>query len=789
MVQRLFIAEKPSLARAIAEGLGGGSKQNGCIVCKSDIVTWCFGHLLEQCDPDDYDPAYKHWKRETLPIVPKVWRLKPRADAAAQLGVIRNLLKDATCVVNAGDPDREGQLLVDEVLEHFRYRGPVKRIWLNALDGGSVAAALASLRDNAQLAPLRDAALARSRADWLVGLNATRAMSILARECGWSGVLSQGRVQTPTLNLVVARDLDIESFRPVDYFVLQAAVSHPVGSFTAVFRPAPDQAGLDTENRLTDSAAAAAIAAAVRGSDGCVKEVSRETKKKAVPLPHCLSSLQKAASARHGFGAQQVLDIAQSLYEKKLTTYPRTDCRYLPESQFAEVPAILGMLKTRPDIKEAASGADPALRGPVWNTARTTAHHAIIPTGESPGSLTDEERAIYRMVAEAYCLQFYTPMIYEAQKIVVSFNNTLWEAHGRVVKAAGWTRLGTDKGDDGDSGANQALPPVCDSDVVHCDNVETLSKKTSPPPRFTEGTLIEAMANVHRFVANTSAKAALREAEGIGTEATRAGIIETLKKRNFIKVEGKNLVSTQMGRSLIELTPPALKDPVTTAEWESRLSGIAQGVLSLEAFMDAQERNLSALLAPILKATPKLIPGAHPCPVCGLALVRRKNREGRFFWSCSRYPDCTQPILPDEGGKPGQRTDVSTSDFACSECGTALRHLVKAGSGSTRGYDFFACPQCQATFPNANGAPGPKQEKREKPVLSEFKCPVCGKPLIRKQGQRKDGSGDYDFYSCSGYPKCSAACRVLDDGSPDYESNNTRHKSSRSSAKTKGGKK
>lgn len=319
---RLFIAEKPSLARAIAEGLGNGQKQNGCIRCGNDVVTWCFGHMLEQFEPDDYDPVLKNWKRDTLPIVPDVWKLKPRKEAAAQLSVIQDLLRQAQSVVNAGDPDREGQLLVDEVLDYFNYRGSAERIWLASLDARSVAKALATLTDNKKHAPLRDAALARSRADWIVGMNATRAMSILGRECGRKGVLSLGRVQTPTLALIVMRDREITRFKPVDYFVLQALLKHTAGSFTVTFVPASTQPGLDSEGRLVDATVPGVIADRVRGTDGTILEITRETKKKAPPLPHCLSSLQKAASARFGMTAQDVLNTAQSLYEKKTDHVP-----------------------------------------------------------------------------------------------------------------------------------------------------------------------------------------------------------------------------------------------------------------------------------------------------------------------------------------------------------------------------------------------------------------------------------------------------------------------------------
>ena len=337
MIQRLFIAEKPSLGKAIAVELGVTQTCQGYIVCGNDAVTWCFGHLLEQYDPDDYDEAWKLWRRSSLPMIPREWRLKPKESTRAQLQVISNLLGEAATVVNTGDPDREGQLLVDEVLEHFRYTGPVQRIWLASLDSRSIQKALATLKDNRDYANLRDSARARSQADWLIGMNATRAMTLRGGESGRDGVLSMGRVQTPTLALVVNRDREIAAFTPIDYLVLQATLQHDAGMFSALFKPSEPQPGLDSEGRLVDGATVQGIMDAVRGKNGIITSVTREKKKKPVmPLPHCLSSLQKAASSKLGMTAQQILDTAQSLDEKKLTTYPRTDCRYLPEEQFGD---------------------------------------------------------------------------------------------------------------------------------------------------------------------------------------------------------------------------------------------------------------------------------------------------------------------------------------------------------------------------------------------------------------------------------------------------------------------
>ena len=586
------------------------------------------------------------------------------------------------------------------MLEHFRYRGPVFRIWLPSLDDRSVSIALGNITDNAANAPLRDAARARMMADWLVGINATRALTITGRENGRTEVLSLGRVQTPTLALVVARDREIAHFKPSDYFVLRASIIHPHGECSVTFVPSDSQDGLDSSGRLVDLAQVAAVLESVNGKEGTVLEALREKKTSPAPLPHCLSSLQKSASARLGMSAKRVLDVAQSLYEKKLTTYPRTDCRYLPEEQHGEAASILSSLAGVSGLEQLAGKADSSLKSTVWNTKKITAHHAIIPTGEPAESLAGEERALFLLIATAYCLQFHPPMRYEAQKIAVALGDTRWEASGRRLLEAGWTALSRDD-DDSDEQEQELLPLMEQGDAVRCRNAESVRKKTSPPSRFSEGSLIDAMAHVHLLLKDGQAKATLKESKGLGTEATRTNIIETLKERGYLVAEKKSIVSTPLGQEIIDLTPPALKDPITTAAWEDQLEAIAQGKGSLDAFLSEQKRLLPTLLAPILerKASP-----AHVCPDCGAALQRRKRKkDGSWFWSCSAYPDC-KTILPDDNGKPGSpRPKPTLSEHACKVCG---KPLVLRSSAKGKFYGCSDYPRCKQIYPvGENGAP------------------------------------------------------------------------------------
>ena len=599
-------------------------------------------------------------------------------------------------------------------------------------------------------------------------MNATRAMTLRGRESGRDGVLSMGRVQTPTLALVVNRDREIAAFTPIDYLVLQATLQHDAGTFSAIFKPSETQPGLDSEGRLVDGATAQGIMDAVRGKNGIITSVTREKKKKPVPLPHCLSSLQKAASSKLGMTAQQVLDTAQSLYEKKLTTYPRTDCRYLPEEQFSDAARIITALSGVSGLEAVTAKADSALRGPVWDTKKITAHHAIIPTGEEPRSLTAQEKELYLMIAVQYFLQCYPPMLYEAQKILATIVETAWEARGRMIIEPGWTGFAAEE-DDEDAKkkeAEQSLPSVGNNDAVLCADVDALKKKTTPPSRFSEGSLIEAMANVHRFVSDAKAKAVLKENEGIGTEATRASILETLKGRGFITASGKSLVSTPLGQSLIDMTPDTLRDPVTTAQWEQRLEAITRGETSLEDFMREQYAALPLLLAPVLSTPAALQPGAFPCPKCGKALRRQKSRQNadEFFWSCSDA-DC-RTFLPDEDGKSEKpREKAAPSEHPCPVCGRP--HY----SGKNDRGTYWACynkqghPDGNNVFlPDDNGKPG-QPKPRIPRIVTEFICPDYGKPLLIRQGT--NAKGPWTMFSCSGFPQCKASFWDKD-GKPNF---------------------
>ncbi len=672
---RVFVAEKPSVAAAIAGELGAVTgKGAGYIECGSDIVTWCFGHMFEQAEPDEYTRddvprglnGKKVWRVEELPIIPVSWILKPKETAKKQLAVLDKLLNRADVVVNAGDPDREGQLLVDEVLEHFQLAKPVRRYWVSSLDSVSIKRGLAGLKDNSAYRGWADAARARQRADWLIGMNLSRAYTLRVQRGGSRELLPVGRVQTPTLALVVSRDLEIASFKPVPYHTIHCEVQHAGDSFSASWQAKADQEGLDAEGRLVNTAVADAIVQKIEGKSGFVSEYKQEAKKQNQPLSLSLSDLTLLASNKFGYGAEDVLNACQALYEThKLTTYPRTDCSYLPESQHADAPLVFAALKqVNPDLADIIEGADPWIMSKTWNDSKITAHHGIIPTMHAgcKAGLDEQERKIYELIVLAYIAQFYPVHAFMSTSIEMTVAGQTCIATGKVVTCNGWRELFQEDEDQADKNAQenlQKLPVLKQGDEVAFVRATRKDSKTKAPARFTEGTLNRAMENIYKFVADPAHKKMLRESDGIGTSATRASIISELKRRAFLEPKGKHIVSTPLGRGVIDVLPEVLKIPMLTALYERMLKTIELGKAELGAFLLKQEAFVRDQVAransgsvTIAGGKPRVpISELHKCMVCGSGLSRRPGKKKKFWWGCSNFPGCKQ-TYPDVKGRP-----------------------------------------------------------------------------------------------------------------------------------------
>lgn len=602
---RLFIAEKPSVAKAIVAELGCVTRGDGFITCKDgSVVTWCFGHLLEQAEPDAYLPddvprtkkGSKVWRFEDLPIYPKNWKLLPKNDKGVkkQLATIGKLLKKASLVVHAGDPDREGQLLVDEVLEHFRYTGRVQRFWVSAQDSASIRKGLTNLRDNETFDGMRLAALGRSRANWLLGMNLSRAYTLARQAQGKKELIAVGRVQTSTLALVAKRDVAIRDFKPVPYFVIKARLGGGK-PFTAVWEPEESQAGIDEQKRLVDRCIAAALQQRLKAvGQATVVRCSRTPKKIAQPKAFSLADIQLGASNQFGFSAEKTLNLCQSLYEThKATSYPRTDCSFLPESQYADAKNVLAAIaKTMPPLAGLVAKCDCSIQSPTWNDKKITAHHGIIPTQQAAdgSKFSDDERKIYRLIAERYLSNFLPAHEYLACSIELRIATERFSAKGRLVTKPGWKVVTSAADEDKADDEGQALPELKSGLQLPVSGIDCEEERTKPPAAFTEGTLIRAMENIHQAVNDPQSKKFLKEGDGIGTPATRAAIIAELKRKKYLEVKGKKIVATELGLHLLQVVPDVMKNPVLTALFERILREVEAGNVPLDVFIEKQKQ-------------------------------------------------------------------------------------------------------------------------------------------------------------------------------------------------------
>lgn len=627
----LYIAEKPSLGRAIAEGLGIVRRENGFFVCRNGTtVTWCFGHLFEQAEPDAYLPddipttkrGKKMWRLRDLPVIPVEWKtlVRKQKGVKGQLSVIGKLIRSSAVIVNAGDPDREGQLLVDEVLEHFRVRKPVKRFWVSAIDPASIKKGLAALKENQGYAGMRDAARARSRADWLLGMNLSRAYTLT----GPGGLIAVGRVQTPTLAMVARRDYAVRHFVPKPYLAITANLAKEGEAFRAKWQPKPGQPGMDEEGKLLLDIPLGRALVEKLSKEKTATVLSAETKRKRVhpPKVYSLADIQAEANRLYGFTAEETLAGCQALYEKhKVTSYPRTDSSYLPESQHAEAPSVLAAVaKTFPATARAVEKANPALKSPVFNDKKVTAHHGIVPVAHAVdwSQLSDREQKLYRLIAKRYIAQFFPAHEYDETVVKLALGDETFTARGRVVVVKGWKALyakveksapekraakshrGDEKKEEEDEDAAQTLPILKKGDVVDVLSVDGREDQTKPPAYFTEGTLIAAMETIWKSFDDPHLQEKLKEAGGIGTPATRSMIIQELKRKNYLETEGKKLHCTEEGRKVLLTASPKVRSAVLTAHFEAKLQEIERGTTTLSAFVTEYEDFIRSELAEVM---------------------------------------------------------------------------------------------------------------------------------------------------------------------------------------------
>jgi len=662
---RLFLAEKPSQGKDIARVLGANQRGNGCYTGPQLVVTWCIGHLVEAAPPEAYGEQYKRWSLDALPIVPGRWQLEVKPSTAAQFKIVQKLIASASDVIIATDADREGEMIAREILELCAYRGSIQRLWLSALNDASIRTALGVLRPGRDTLPLYHSALARSRADWLVGMNLSRLFTLLGRQAGHDGVLSVGRVQTPTLQLVVRRDREIEQFRSVPYWAIDVKLQASGMPFTAQWRP--PQHATDDAGRCIQQAMAQTTEQQLRNArEAQVLSVNTERVREPAPLPFDLGTLQETCSRQLGLDVQETLKIAQSLYEThKATTYPRSDCGYLPESMLTEVPTVLdALLVTDPSLRPLIESLDRRQRSRAWNDSKITAHHGIIPTLEPThlSRMSDNERAVYRLIRANYLAQFLPAHEFDRTTAQLSCADLALQARGKHIVQPGW-RIVLDSArensdGDADSQHSQVLPPLQSGARCAVMGVDLKALKTLPPKPFTQGELVAAMKGVARLVSDPRLKQKLKDTTGIGTEATRAGIIQGLIGRGYLVKKGRAIRASDKAFVLIDAVPSAIADPGTTAIWEQALDLIASGQMPLDDFVAKQSAWVAQLVHTHAHTPLTLVQADTPaCPLCSGPMRKRSSKQGAF-WSCASYPKCraTRPVeRANERHKPARR--------------------------------------------------------------------------------------------------------------------------------------
>lgn len=655
---RVYLCEKPAQGKDIARVLGANQRGNGCYNGADVMVTWCIGHLLESAAPEGYDERYKRWSLDDLPIIPERWRVEVKASTATQFKIVKQLLASATELVIATDADREGEMIAREILERCNYRGPIQRLWLSALNDASIRSALGALKLSSETLPLYYSALARSRADWLIGINLSRLFTLLGRHAGYIGVLSVGRVQTPTLKLVVDRDREIAKFVSVPFWMIEVMLAHAGQSFTATWTP--PEGCTDDAGRCLQQPLAQQAADHIRAT-GTAQVVSVETERmrEGPPLPFDLGTLQEVCSRQLGLDVQETLDIAQSLYEThKATTYPRSDSGYLPESMRAEVPAVLdAVLTTDPSVLPLMGQLDRTQRSRAWNDDKVSAHHGIIPTLEPANLSTMNERelAVYRLIRARYLAQFLPHHEFDRTTALLTCGDQHLQAIGKQTIVAGWHQVLAEpkEGDtDDEPQRSQVLPTLREGQTCQVSAVELKALKTLPPKPYTQGELVKAMKNVAKLVADPRLKQKLKDTTGIGTEATRANIIAGLLSRGYLLKKGRSVRASDAAFTLIDAVPAAIADPGTTAVWEQALDMIEAGTLTLDTFIEKQSAWIAQLVQQYRGTALSIkLPEGPACPLCGSATRQRTGKTGPF-WACSRYPDCkgTAPINGSQSG-------------------------------------------------------------------------------------------------------------------------------------------
>ncbi|HEG6889503.1 TPA: DNA topoisomerase 3 [Campylobacter jejuni] len=670
---RLFIAEKPELGKAIAEGLDGNYKSGEGYIQKGDnIVTWAFGHILELAKPEEYDEKYKLWKLEDLPLPIKEFKYLPKKESKKQLKIICDLIHSdkITSIVNCGDADDEGQILVDEIIQYSKTSKPVFRVLINDLTPKAVKEEIAKIKPNADFKGMSERGFARSQADWIVGINLTRAYTIMARKNGYDGVLSVGRVQTPILSLIVNRDKEFENFKSIDYYSL-------LGDFN--INNNTIKARLKTEDKILDENLAKEIKESCENQNAKIN-LKIENKKEYPPLPYNLLVLQAECAKLFGFSPDKTLEITQNLREKhKAITYNRSDCQYLPETMFEQAPNILNIIKenlnSNDEIQALIASSDLTIKSKAFNDANISAHYGIIPTQNKISSqLTQDELVVYNLIAKRFIIQFFHPREYQTTTINLEVNQRIFTATQNKTTKSGfrslWQNIDSEEEQENNENDINDLSILKNGDIAKCSLIQIEKKQTKPRPYYTMTTLLKDLNSVAKYVSDERIKKLLIEKDkdkkgesgGIGTPATRSNHIKTLIEREYIEVskDKKQIIkSTKKGRDLIKLSPKSLITPDMTALWFEQQKMIEISELRREQFLEEITKEVISEIQRIDKNQEfKILDNENKpkiqCPQCNKGFLQRiKSKNGNsWWWGCSEFKQGCKAMYYDDNGKP-----------------------------------------------------------------------------------------------------------------------------------------
>ncbi|EGA2830909.1 DNA topoisomerase III, partial [Campylobacter coli] len=671
---RLFIAEKPELGRAIAEGLDGNYKSGEGYIQKGDnIVTWAFGHILELAKPEEYDEKYKLWKLEDLPLPIKEFKYLPKKESKKQLKIICDLIHSdkITSIVNCGDADDEGQILVDEIIQYSKTSKPVFRVLINDLTPKAVKEEIAKIKPNADFKGMSERGFARSQADWIVGINLTRAYTIMARKNGYEGILSVGRVQTPILALIVNRDKEFENFKSINYYSL-------LGDFN--INNNTIKARLKTEDKILDENLAKEIKESCENQNAKIN-LKIENKKEYPPLPYNLLVLQAECAKLFGFSPDKTLEITQILREKhKAITYNRSDCQYLPETMFEQAPNILNIIKenlnSNDEIQALIDSSDLTIKSKAFNDANISAHYGIIPTQNKISSqLTQDELVVYNLIAKRFIIQFFHPREYQTTTINLEVNQRIFTATQNKTTKSGfrslWQNIDSEEEQENNENDINDLSILKNGDIAKCSLIQIEKKQTKPRPYYTMTTLLKDLNSVAKYVSDERIKKLLIEKDkdkkgesgGIGTPATRSNHIKTLIEREYIEVskDKKQIIkSTKKGRDLIKLSPKSLITPDMTALWFEQQKMIEISELRREQFLEEITKEVISEIQRIDKNQEfKILDNENKpkiqCPQCNKGFLQRiKSKNGNsWWWGCSEFKQgCKAMYYDNNNGKP-----------------------------------------------------------------------------------------------------------------------------------------